>query len=61
MKVKDGGIYRGRTLSPRERVELDNLRADLAAERIRNSECEAALVELADIVTAFEEKENDNG
>ena len=30
MKIKDNGFYRRRGLSPRERIELDNLRAENA-------------------------------
>jgi len=49
MVVRDTNFYRKRGLSPRERIEMDNMRADLARERQHNAELETALVELADL------------
>ena len=49
-------LYQKPTLSPLERVQFDNMRADLAAEKARNERLENALLELAQIIA-----QHDNG
>ena len=50
MKVKDNSFYRKRGLSPRERVELDNLRAENEQLKQITQTQDDALIELATLI-----------
>ena len=50
MKVKDNRFYRKRGLSPRERVELDNLRAENEQLKQITQTQDDALIELATLI-----------
>lgn len=52
MKGKGNRFYVPRGLTPAERAKLDNVLAAVAAEAEGQSDVEAALVELADMVAA---------
>ena len=54
MKIKDNTFYHKKTLSPKERVELDNLRAENEALKKQIGEQSDALIELAEIITEEE-------
>lgn len=48
-------MYKPRSLSPKERAELEGLRRELATEKQRNDDLESALVELG---TLFAEQDD---
>ena len=49
MKASEANFYQHKMLAPRERVDFDNLKADMAAEKEHSSELEEALIELAEL------------
>ena len=55
MNIKSNNFYRRRSLSPKERAELDNLRAENAELRQIVDEQADALIELAEIIAEEDE------
>lgn len=52
MKGRGTGFYNPRGLSPVDRAKLDNALGDIADGKVSESDLEAALVEIADMVAA---------
>lgn len=49
---KKTGFYAPRSLTPLERAKLDNVAAGVAAGEVAQTDAEAALVELAEMIAA---------